>query len=280
MQKETFVFAAALFFGVAIACFVGPVGSLIHSPVLAAELSGLDTDADTQGDSELQPKTGGLDGSEPGAGIPGSGDFVPWDGFVTEERAGLRKEPWGTIAGSVSKGDRVRVTGREGEWLIVAPGHYLHSKYVSQKAVEAERKVENFVKTASTWGGKLVPTGRLTSKFGWRIHPVKKTKKFHYGVDIGVAVGTPVSSPGPGKVIYSGWMTGYGKIVQVKHDNGYVTYYAHLKAATVKVGDKVDQGSVVGKANNTGISAGSHLHFEVRKDGKAVDPQQVSGLRF
>ncbi len=118
--------------------------------------------------------------------------------------------------------------------------------------------------------------GPITSPFGYRIHPIFKTRIFHSGIDIGVPMGTPVKASNAGKVIYVGWYGGYGKVVIIDHGqyNGKAisTLYAHLSSYNVSVGQKVSQGQKIGNAGSTGYSTGPHLHFEVRVRGKVQNP--------
>ncbi|MFZ5969726.1 MAG: murein hydrolase activator EnvC family protein [Bacillota bacterium] len=125
-------------------------------------------------------------------------------------------------------------------------------------------------------GGKLAwPApgySRVTSPFGYRIHPILKTKKFHTGVDIAIPTGKSVVAAGDGTVIHADWLGGYGKVVMVDHGGGIVTLYAHNSSLVVKEGDKVKRGDTISKAGSTGMSTGPHLHFEVRKNGEYTDP--------
>ncbi len=115
--------------------------------------------------------------------------------------------------------------------------------------------------------------GRFTARFGWRIHPIRKRREFHKGIDIAAYWGAKVKAAQGGKVIFADWKSGYGYFVKIKHDFDYVTCYGHLTSPMmVKAGDKVKRGQVIGRTGNTGASTGSHLHFEVRKGKKAVNP--------
>ncbi len=114
---------------------------------------------------------------------------------------------------------------------------------------------------------------RLSSGFGWRTHPIYKVRKFHYGVDFAAPVGTPIYSTGDGfieKVKKSAG--GYGKEVVVNHGFGYRTRYAHMSKIEVKVGQKIKRGEQIGKVGNTGASTAPHLHYEVLRNGKPVNP--------
>lgn len=118
--------------------------------------------------------------------------------------------------------------------------------------------------------------GRITSYFGYRIHPIFKTKIYHTGVDIGAPMGTPIKAANSGKVIYTGWYGGYGKVVIIDHGNvkgkPTSTLYAHQSRIAASNGQYVKKGQVIGYVGSTGYSTGPHLHFEVRINGKPVNP--------
>lgn len=104
--------------------------------------------------------------------------------------------------------------------------------------------------------------GRITSPYGWRVHPVFKTRKFHSGVDIGVGYGTPIKAAGSGRVVYSGWIGGYGNTVMINHGGGLVSLYAHNSSCVVREGQNVNKGQVIAKAGSTGYSTGPHCHLD------------------
>ncbi len=114
--------------------------------------------------------------------------------------------------------------------------------------------------------------GRITSGFGWRRDPFTGRRAFHYGVDISAPVGFPVRAAASGIVVYAGWYGGYGNVVIIKHNMGYSTVYGHLSAIVVNPGQVVRKGQVIGAVGNTGRSTGPHLHFEIRKNGRAINP--------
>lgn len=114
--------------------------------------------------------------------------------------------------------------------------------------------------------------GRITSRFGPRIHPIFGTPDFHTGVDFAVPEGTPVHAAASGVVSFAGERGGYGLLVVVEHRGGFSTYYGHLSKILVEVGQYVEQGQVIALSGNTGLSTGPHLHFEIRRQGRPIDP--------
>lgn len=112
----------------------------------------------------------------------------------------------------------------------------------------------------------------VSSPFGSRLHPVLRRYIFHEGVDLQGKRGDAVSAAKSGTVIYSGWMSGYGKLIIIDHGNGYTTRYGHLNSISVEKGAEVSAGDYIGEIGSTGRSTGPHLHFEIRKNGRPVDP--------
>ncbi len=116
---------------------------------------------------------------------------------------------------------------------------------------------------------------RISSKFGYRTHPVYKTKKFHGGIDLAAPKNTPVYSVKAGIVIHSGFVRGYGNYIIVEHEDGYKSAYAHLNTIKVKKGNQVAEGFVIGTVGKTGTATGYHLHFELIKSNKKIDPKLI-----
>ncbi len=121
--------------------------------------------------------------------------------------------------------------------------------------------------------------GRISDRYGWRHHPVHKKRLFHAGLDIAAPRGTPIAAAASGKVIYSGYRSGYGRMVIVRHSNGYSTRYAHCSRLLVKKGQKVRAGQILAKVGATGVATGNHLHFEIRKNGKTIDPLKLISMK-
>ena len=114
---------------------------------------------------------------------------------------------------------------------------------------------------------------RMASGYGYRIHPIYKTRKMHYGMDFSAKTGTEIYATGDGivsKIKRS--KRGYGNYVKINHGFGYETLYAHMSKYIVKRGQKVKRGEIIGYVGNSGISTAPHLHYEVRKDNKKINP--------
>ena len=160
-------------------------------------------------------------------------------------------------------------------FLLQGPG-------VQDQAIAASLGIE-----ISPGAGSLSPEGEIPNKFPlpqkykgkitWgfdkkAIHPITKKETVHLGIDVAAPTGTPVYAAGGGTVIKAAEEKGWGKLVALEHSGGYTTFYSHLDEIAVETGAKVSAGQVIGKVGNTGQSTGSHLHYEVRKDGRQVDP--------
>ncbi|MDR7856556.1 peptidoglycan DD-metalloendopeptidase family protein [Tissierella sp.] len=145
-----------------------------------------------------------------------------------------------------------------------------YAKEIESKIVQLQKK------TGPYSGGKMewpVPGySRISSPYGYRNHPILKTKKFHTGIDIPSPTGTTIVSGAAGEVIYSGTLGGYGKTIMIDHGGGIVTLYGHNSKLVASVGDNVKRGDTIAKCGSTGMSTGPHSHFEVRKDGAYQDP--------
>ncbi|MCM1985047.1 murein hydrolase activator EnvC family protein [Lyngbya confervoides] len=122
-------------------------------------------------------------------------------------------------------------------------------------------------------GQMILPTqGSVTSPFGWRIHPVLGSQRFHAGLDVGAEEGTPIVAADSGTVILAEWYGGYGYAVIIDHGNNITTLYGHCSQLFVTVGQSVNKGELIAAVGSTGLSTGPHLHFEVRIKGEPMDP--------
>lgn len=117
--------------------------------------------------------------------------------------------------------------------------------------------------------------GPIVSGFGYRFHPIFRRVKFHYGIDISAPSGTPIRAAADGVVVFAGWRRAYGNTVILDHGNGLATLYAHCSRLLVSEGEVVKQGQVIALVGSTGLSTGTHLHFEVRRYGEPINPLAV-----
>lgn len=144
---------------------------------------------------------------------------------------------------------------------------------ILKEPISAEVKVGT--KTTLSYGGGDnygVTRGRLTSGYGYRTHPISGVRTFHNGIDIAASTGTGVYAYASGTVISVSQNNTLGKYIAIDHGNGLVTRYLHLSKFSVEKGDKVQTGDRIGSVGNTGYSTGSHLHFEVLKNGSYQNP--------
>jgi len=118
---------------------------------------------------------------------------------------------------------------------------------------------------------------KLSSRFGFRIHPILGFNAMHQGTDFAAPVGTPILASGNGIIEYAGWKGGYGKFITIRHNSEYKTNYAHLSdyAKGMRKGTKVQQGQIIGYVGSTGSSTGPHLHYEIEVNGKKVNSQTL-----
>jgi murein DD-endopeptidase MepM/ murein hydrolase activator NlpD len=122
---------------------------------------------------------------------------------------------------------------------------------------------------------RLPVSGRVTSGFGERFHPILGYARMHKGVDLAASYGAPIAAAAPGKVIAAGWAGGYGREVIIAHAGGIQTRYGHMSRLAAAVGQTVSQGQVIGYVGSSGLSTGPHVHYEVLKNGRPVNPMSV-----
>lgn len=146
-----------------------------------------------------------------------------------------------------------------------------------QRQVEAEREAQRraagIVGTTSAPGALAWPvSGTITSPFGYRRNPFGGGMEFHQGLDIAAPMGTTITAAASGTVISAGWYGGYGNYILIDHGGGMATGYGHCSQIFVSAGQQVQKGQAIGAVGSTGASTGPHVHFEVRINGKPVDP--------
>lgn len=157
------------------------------------------------------------------------------------------------------------------------------AKIKELNAQKAKEKQQQQQQSSGGGGGSVIATGSLmwpsyctyvSSPYGYRIHPIYGTYKFHGGVDIAASYGTAIWAADGGTIIVSsdGWNGGYGNYIIIDHGNGVQTRYAHMSSRAVSVGAHVSKGQVIGYVGSTGASTGAHIHFEVWNNGSRVNP--------
>ena len=143
---------------------------------------------------------------------------------------------------------------------------------LGQAADSVEAKRERYQRIPSIWP-VVAGDSWISSGFSYnRIHPLSGVRKPHTAVDISADFGSPVVATGAGRVTYAGSRSGYGRLVEIDHGDGYESRYAHLGRISVRVGDQVRRGDVIGDVSDTGDATGPNLHYEVRRNGRAVNP--------
>ncbi|MFH0959047.1 MAG: M23 family metallopeptidase, partial [Pseudomonadota bacterium] len=170
-----------------------------------------------------------------------------------------RPSGYGRVMGAVYEGKK---TGPKTAILF-------NNEYYDEKGIELKK---NFLRSP-------LSVIKVTSKYGYRLHPVLKIWRKHNGVDYGAAQGTPVWAVSGGIVTYAGWNNGYGNYVCVKHDNGFESRYGHLQRFFVGKGQRVKQRQRIGLVGMTGIATGPHLDFQLLVNKKHVDPLKVTMVK-
>ena len=133
--------------------------------------------------------------------------------------------------------------------------------------------VREMVKVTSVRSGRMF----ISSLFGWRSDPLRGTYRHHAGIDLPGSQGTHIQATGDGRVAIAGWVSGYGNLVEIEHAGSVRTRYGHLSRLFVVRGAHVTRGQIIAAMGSTGRSTGTHLHYEVRLNGVAVDPLRFIG---
>ena len=149
-----------------------------------------------------------------------------------------------------------------------------HKEGLEADAAALENELAALGTASAGSGGPLVRPvpGGVSSGFGYRVHPIFGTRRMHTGWDMSARAGDPIHAAGDGVVVSAGVRGGYGNAVVIDHGGGIATLYAHQSSMAVSAGQKVSQGQVIGYVGCTGYCTGPHLHFEVRVNGRPVDP--------
>jgi murein DD-endopeptidase MepM/ murein hydrolase activator NlpD len=208
--------------------------------------------------AEVAPKGGLLDGGFAGSTFQEMFQGALADAMSASGGSGLAKE----IEGQMGGGPAVASID------AIPPTNSLH------RTIGA-RAISNAYPAGGGGALTFLPVqARRTSPFGHRPDPIDGSDDFHTGLDLGARAGTPIHAAGGGRVVRAEMVSGYGNMVVIDHGGGLETRYAHMQGFSVKEGDVVQPGTVVGQVGATGRVTGPHLHFEVRRDGHPVDPTQ------
>lgn len=197
----------------------------------------------------------------------------------------------GVLRGDMARGGRLRLacertlrpdgTTRSVRVLAAeaAVGGRLHTAFFFEHAGQPGYFDERGISLDPRSWARPVAEMRVTSHFGLsRLHPILNRVLPHLGTDYAAPAGTPVRATGDGSVSMAEWRGGYGRLIEIQHPNGYATRYAHLSriAPHVRPGAMVQQGELIGYVGMTGMATGPHLHYEVRRHGRPVNPEQVA----
>ncbi|HEX6596828.1 MAG TPA: peptidoglycan DD-metalloendopeptidase family protein [Acidimicrobiales bacterium] len=176
----------------------------------------------------------------------------------------------GVLKEVVDRQDEFEAQARELEAQSSAIAEQLQIRQRESSSSSSSRSSSSS-SSSSGFGGPLASI-RVSSAFGWRIHPIYGSARLHTGVDLSASSGTPIRAAADGVVASAGWLGGYGNAVVIDHGGGQATLYAHQSSMAVRQGQSVDKGDVIGRVGCTGSCTGPHLHYEVRLNGKPVDP--------
>lgn len=175
----------------------------------------------------------------------------------------------------IRRANRVRYASRvrvESDAPRLAPRVRLANAELAPMPIEDLDEHAHEVPPAGGDGWVMPARGRLSSRYGMRFHPVLRRTKLHTGDDIAAAMGSPIRAARSGRVLWAGWKKAYGNTIIVDVGNGMTVLYGHASKLGVRAGQPVAAGEYIGNVGSTGWSTGPHLHFEVRKNGKPVDP--------
>ncbi len=207
-------------------------------------------------------------------------------GYVNTESLNIRTDgsSAGKVIGRLKFREKVEIlyqsekiddiSGHKSPWLLVKLDNgnegWAFGYFISEnRPIEKDRPADK-----TDWRMKMPAKGFISSNYGYRIDPItKKRKSFHKGIDIAAPKGTPVYAAAEGTVNLAKYVTyGYGNLIILKHKDSLATYYGHLSSILVRPGASIKKGQLIGKVGSTGRSTGPHLHFEVRKGEKTLNP--------
>ena len=185
------------------------------------------------------------------------------------------------VGGDVSAGDRFDMVFEAGGSLLYAGLDRVAASDLQLVRWSANGRQQwidaaNAERPAPAATGLAWPVaGRITSYFGYRVHPILRFSRFHAGLDFGASWGSPIVAAADGQVVAAGWAGGYGRQVRIAHGAGILTTYSHMSQIAAEPGSVVRRGQVIGYVGSSGLSTGPHLHYEVRRGGQPVNPLAV-----
>lgn len=156
---------------------------------------------------------------------------------------------------------------RENLIKLISNAHSI-DEYKSVMDIIEKENLKNYIPL----GLPLKEKYRISSQFGYRTDPINKTKQFHSGIDFSAEVAAIIYAVADGEIIFSGQNGGYGKLIEIEHKFGYKTRYGHLVEFYKKKGDYVKKGTPIGFVGSTGRSTGNHLHYEIIKNNRKINP--------
>ncbi len=206
-------------------------------------------------------------------------DFTAMNGqilLILERKGVLHAVAHGEKLGSIAQSygttvKRLKEENRIPWWRDLREGEVLFVADVDP--IRMNNRWKRYYESRGIFGAPFASWGKgWSSLYGIRNDPLTGEKRMHRGMDFKAAYGTDVFASATGRVVFAGVSGGYGKLVQIRHNNVYTTYYGHLSAIYVKNGQKVRRGQRIGKVGTTGRVTGPHLHFEIRRNGVTIDP--------
>ena len=167
---------------------------------------------------------------------------------------------------------------------LFVPVGEARAKETQGVAMPSIARIDNLL-NAGRWDGTalqwpIVGKSRVSSPFGLRKHPFEGKRRLHRGLDIAARRGAPIVAIAPGKVVFVGHRRGFGRLVEIAHAGGWLSKYAHASVTTVSLGQAVEGGQMIAKVGATGEATGPHLHLEIRRAGKSVDPLPLLRRRW
>ena len=186
------------------------------------------------------------------------------------------------LAGGLTVDDRFdlvieRTPGRQARAACFMPGSTASAAPTSSFSKWTDGKEIIWVNAdgvggESQQGMRMPVSGRVTSGFGTRFHPILGYQRFHAGLDLAATFGSPIEAAADGRVVSAGWHGGYGRLVAVMHAGGIETLYGHMSQIAARPGEMVRQGQVIGYVGSSGLSTGPHLHYEVLEERPPGEP--------